>query len=106
MSTAADPFAPEIEAAVVAHMNGDHADDNLLIVRSLGGLPGATAATMTGISPDGARFEGIVDGEAQAVTIPWSGPIADRGAIRIEVVRMYEEACAALGVAPRGAGEH
>jgi putative heme iron utilization protein len=103
---APDPFAPQIEAAVVAHMNGDHVEDNLLIVRSLGGLPDATEARMTGISPAGAAFEGVVAGTAQAVTVPWSSPIADRGAIRVEVVRMYHEACAALGVAPREAGEH
>ena len=103
---APSPFAPEIEAAVVAHMNGDHPDDNLLIVRALGGLPDATEATMTGISPAGAAFAGVVDGTSQATIVPWSGPIEDRGAIRVEVVRMYHEACAALGVEPRQAGEH
>ncbi|HRW36177.1 MAG: DUF2470 domain-containing protein [Acidimicrobiales bacterium] len=101
-----DPFAPEIEAAVVAHMNGDHVEDNLLIVRSLGGLPSATDAAMVGISPAGAHFEGVVDGERTPTTVPWSAQIADRGAIRVEVVRMYHEACVALGVEPRQAGEH
>ncbi len=103
---AIDPFTPDIEAAVVAHMNGDHAEDNLLIVRSLGGLPEASDARMVGISPAGAGFEGTVGGEPHAVVVPWSAPIADRGAIRVEVVRMYHEACAALGVEPRPAGEH
>lgn len=102
----ADPFTPEISAAVAAHMNGDHVEDNLLIARSLGGQPAATAAVMTGVGPDGAAFDATVDGAPVSVTVPWSGPVADRGAIRVEVVRMYHEACAALGVEPRQAGEH
>jgi putative heme iron utilization protein len=101
-----DPFAPAIAAAVVAHMNGDHAADNLLIVRSLGGVADATAATMTGIGPDGAHFSATSPVGEQAVTIPWAVPITDRSTIRVEVVRMYHDACAALGVEPRAEGEH
>ncbi|MCB1029811.1 MAG: DUF2470 domain-containing protein [Acidimicrobiales bacterium] len=104
--TAPDPFSPQIETAVVSHMNGDHPEDNLLIVRSLGGLPAATDAKMTSISPDGASFEAIVDGEPSSVLVPWSEPIVDRPGIRMEIVRMYHEACEALGVTPRQAGEH
>lgn len=103
---APDPFSPQIEAAVVAHMNGDHVEDNLLIVRSLGGLPDATEARMVAISPAGAAFEGVVDEVATTVTVPWSAPITERAAIRAEVVRMYHEACAAMGVEPRQAEEH
>ena len=40
----AAPFTPEISAAVADHMNTDHPEDNLLIVRSLGGVPDATDA--------------------------------------------------------------
>ena len=101
-----DPFSPQVEAAVVAHMNGDHTEDNLLIVRSLGGLAEATEARMTAISPDGAVFEGVVDGAPQEVVVPWAVPVTERSTIRVEVVRMYQEACAALGIEPRRAGEH
>jgi putative heme iron utilization protein len=101
-----DPFSPQVSAAVAAHMNGDHAEDNLLIARSLGGQPGATAAVMTGVRREGAAFEATVDGAPVEVIVPWAAPITDRGAIRVEVVRMYHEACAALGVEPRQAGEH
>ncbi len=102
----ASPFSAEVSAAVAAHMNGDHVEDNLLIVRSLGGVPEATAASMTGVSPDGAAFEASVDGVPVDVVVPWSGRVADRGAIRVEVVRMYHEACEQLGLTPRQAGEH
>lgn len=100
------PFAPEVQQAVVAHMNGDHVDDNLLIVRSLGDRPDATAAVMTGYDEHGAGFDATVAGGTVPVVVPWSAPITDRGAIRVEVVRMYHDACRALGVTPRGEGEH
>lgn len=103
---APSPFSPEVQTAVVGHMNGDHVEDNLLIVQALAGRPDATAAVMTGYDEQGARFDATVDGEAVPVLVPWSVPITDRGAIRVEVVRMYQEACAALGITPRGEGEH
>jgi glyoxylase-like metal-dependent hydrolase (beta-lactamase superfamily II) len=104
--TTPSPFSPEVQAAVVSHMNGDHAYDNLLIVKALGGIDDATAATMTGYDEEGARFDATVDGEVVPVVVPWAVPIEDRGTIRVEVVRMYCEACEALGVTPRGEGDH
>ena len=103
---APSPFSPEVQAAVVAHMNGDHAADNVLIVQALAGAPEATAATMTGYDEEGAHFDATVDGAPVPVVVPWSTPITDRGVIRVEVVRMYLEACEALGVTPRAEGEH
>ena len=105
-SPSAAPFTPEIVAAVTAHMNGDHPEDNLLIARSLGGRPDATAATMTGFDEVGAQFDATVDGALVPFVVPWAVPITERATIRVEVVGMYHEACAALGVAPRQAGEH
>lgn len=101
------PFTPDVVAAVTAHMNTDHPEDNVLIVRSLGALPDATAATLADIGPAGARFEAVLaDGTTAETTVAWSGAVTERAAIRIEVVRMYHEACAALGVEPRAAEEH
>ncbi len=88
-------------------MNSDHPEDNVLIVRSLGGIPGATSATLVDIDAAGARFEvGLGDGGTAEATVAWAGPVTERAAIRHEVVRMYHEACAALGVEPRAAEEH
>ena len=105
-STEASPFTPPVVAAVTAHMNTDHPEDNLLIARSLGGLPEATSAVMTGLDADGARFSAEVDGASSEFTVPWAGPVTERPHIRHEVVRMYHEACEALGVTPRSAEEH
>lgn len=105
-SSTPDPFSPEIGAAVTAHMNGDHPEDCVLIVRGLAGLPEAEAASMTGISPAGACFNATVDGHARDVVVPWGRPILERGDLRLDVVRMYHEACAALGIEPRTAEQH
>jgi len=106
MSEPAAPFTPEIVEAVTAHMNGDHPEDNVLIVRALGGVPDATDAAMTDVSPDGATFRATVGEAAHEVTVPWASAVTERGHIRLEVVRMYHEACEALGVPPRAAEEH
>jgi hypothetical protein len=106
-SDAQPPFTPDVVAAVTAHMNTDHPEDNVLIVRSLGALPSATSASLVDIGPAGARFEATLDdGSTAESTVAWGGPVAERAAIRLEVVRMYHEACAALGVTPRAAEEH
>lgn len=87
-------------------MNGDHSEDNLLIVQALGGLPDATRANMTGYGEDGAYFEANLNGQLVPTTVKWSKPIQERGDIRLEVVRMYHESCEILGIEPRAAGEH
>lgn len=89
-------------SGVTAHMNADHADDTLLICRSLGGRPAATAATMVGLDGNGGDYLVTVGGDTEAIRIPWSRQLTERAEIRLEVVRMYEAACAALGVTPRG----
>lgn len=87
---------------VLAHMNGDHADDNLLIVRAFGAAD-ATAARMTGLDGDGGHWEATAsDGTVTPVAVPWpGGPIEERPAVRREVVLVYREACARLGLTPR-----
>jgi len=99
-------FAPEVVEAVCRHMNEDHVEDSLLIVRSLGGRPDATVAAMTGMDDTAAIFTATVDGVEQELRVPWSEQITERPQIRAEVVRMYHEACAALGIEPRAAAEH
>jgi len=97
-------FAPEIVAAVLHHMNDDHTDDNLLIVRAFGPEADAAAsATMTGLDELGGewRYE-FDDGRHATARIAWpSGSISERPEIRREVVLLYRAACAQLGVEPR-----
>ena len=97
-------FPPEVVAAVSRHMNDDHAGDALLICRTLGGRPDATAARTTGLDADGIDFAVTVGGIEVPVRIPFARRLTERAQIRREVVRMYQEACERAGVPPRAAG--
>ena len=93
-------FTPEVVAQIARHMNDDHAEDNVLIVRGLGGIGTASAARMSGLDADGMDFEATVNGIAVPVRIPFSERLTERRQVRSEAVRMYQEACVALGVTP------
>jgi hypothetical protein len=101
-----NPFGPDAITAVCKHMNDDHPDDCLLIARGLGARPTATSATMTGLDGEAAYYSAIVDGAPVEVRVPWSRPITERREVRVEVVVQYNDACKALGLTPRGEGEH
>lgn len=104
--TATEFPTPDVVAAITRHMNEDHPEDSVLICRSLGGQPSTAAATMTGLDADGADFTASTDDGTVTVRIPWSERLTERPQVRAEVVRMYHEACAALGVEPRPPVEH
>lgn len=96
-----DGFDEATIAGVTRHMNEDHAEDTLLIVRALGDRPEARAARMVGLDNDGGIYE--VDGAegTETIRIPWARRLTKRAEIRAEVVRMYDEACRRLGIEPR-----
>lgn len=94
-------FTPDVVEQIARHMNGDHAEDNVLIVRGLGGVRTASAARMSGLDADGMDFEATVNGIAVPVRIPFRERLTERRQVRGEAVRMYQEACAALGVTPQ-----
>ncbi|GAA3443852.1 DUF2470 domain-containing protein [Planomonospora venezuelensis] len=96
------PFTPDVVEAIKRHMNDDHGDDSLLIVKGLGGQPEATAATTSGVDAEAIEFTATVGGKDVTVRVPWSTTLTERAQVRWEVVRLYREACAALGVPARG----
>ncbi|MFE1646481.1 DUF2470 domain-containing protein [Microbacterium sp. P01] len=87
---------------VLAHMNDDHSDDNLLIVRAFGDRTLA-ASTMTGFDGDGGVWSVTTAGGAvRDLRVPWpGGAITERREVRREIVSLYDAACARLGVEPR-----
>ena len=91
-----EPFTPEVVAQITRHMNEDHAADNLLICRTLGGQPAATEARVSGLDADSITFLATVDGRPVPVTIPFSTRLTERRHVRAEVIRMHAEATAAL----------
>ena len=94
-------FPAEVVEAVCRHMNDDHTDDSLLIVRAFG-LPEASAAVMTGADGDAGHFRATTTTGEQDLQVPWpGGPITERAEIRREVVALYDAACARLGVERR-----
>lgn len=94
-------FSAQVVDAVLAHMNDDHTDDSLLIVRAFA-LPDAEAATMTGLDERAGHFTATTAGSSEEVRVPWpAGRISERAEIRREVVALYDEACARLGVEAR-----
>ena len=83
--------------------------ETFLTVMELGTISAAAARlnlSKSVISKRVSDFEATVEGRPVTVRVPWSKPLTERPEIRLEVVRMYTEACAILGVTPRGAQEH
>ncbi|ATQ28088.1 hypothetical protein D092_07340 [Rhodococcus ruber Chol-4] len=93
-------FEPAVVAAVTRHMNDDHADDNLLVVRAFA-EPTADVARMTGVHTEFGEWVAEVGGTETTVRVPWLEPVADRAGIRTAVVALYHAACERLGVPPR-----
>lgn len=95
-------FDDSVVAAILHHMNDDHRDDNLLIVRAFG-HPAAADAAMLGFDGDGGVWE-VTDaaGTVTEARVAWpGGPITERPEVRREVVALYDAACHRLGLTPR-----
>ncbi|MBB2976445.1 hypothetical protein FHX49_002020 [Microbacterium endophyticum] len=95
-------FDAAVQTGVLAHMNGDHSDDNLLIVRAFADSS-AVGATMTDFDGAGGTWTAAdAAGSTSDVRVAWpNGPISERREVRREIVALYDEACARLGVEPR-----
>ena len=96
-------FSPEIIAAVLHHMNDDHNDDSLLIVKAFVNAD-ATRAVMTGLDGQQGYWQYWVNDPDAPIdtTVSWpGGSITERAEIRREVVKLYENACDALGLEQR-----
>lgn len=94
-------FTPDVVAQIMRHMNDDHADDNVLICRALGGPAATERAWMSGMDADGMDFVAVAGGVETPVRVPFTERLTERRQVRAEAARMYHEACAVLGVTPR-----
>lgn len=94
-------FPPEVVAAVLHHMNDDHIEDNVLIVRAFADRD-VSDASMHDLDENGGTWRYAFEGEEQQLHIPWpSAPLLERGDIRRDIVALYDAACEKLGVAAR-----
>ncbi|TMR89830.1 DUF2470 domain-containing protein [Nonomuraea basaltis] len=93
------PFTADAIEAIKRHMNDDHADDALIIVRGLGGRPDATTAVTSDVDAEAIEF--TIDG-GERVRVPWGETITERAQVRKAVVTLYRDACGKLGLPARG----
>jgi len=94
-----DPIAPEA-AAILAHMNEDHADALPLYCRAFSPLNDILQVCMTGIDRLGFEMSVTTPSGTQTLRLPFSAPIADKTDARKALVALLKEARARLGVSP------
>jgi len=83
----------DIVQGVVEHMNDDHSDACLVIVRALGNQPNATHATMQWMDAEGADFQvSNDDGGESHIRIAFDKPISRDSQIRGHLVAMTKRA--------------
>ncbi len=90
-------FSADVVAAVLHHMNDDHRDDSVVIVRAFAGVE-PSSASMTDLDEHGGTWRYTVDGEEQELRMPWSTELTERPQLRREIVMMYRAACDKLGI--------
>ncbi len=79
---------PEQIAAMIAHMNDDHADAVLGYVHNYAGLPAAVAATLVALDANGMLVHAIIDGAPQPVAIPFDHTLRDAADARDALIAM------------------
>ncbi|MBB5075254.1 DUF2470 domain-containing protein [Nonomuraea endophytica] len=89
------PFTPDVVEAIKRHMNDDHTDDALIIVRGLGGRPEATEAVTSDVTAEAIEF--TIDG-GEKLNVPWGETLTERPQVRKAVVTLYRESCEKLGI--------
>ncbi|MEZ5321999.1 MAG: DUF2470 domain-containing protein [Microthrixaceae bacterium] len=93
MSAVSSWLSSDVIEAITSHMNSEHVDDSLIIVRSHGGVPDATGALVAHLDERSITFSvDRPDGPAGTVVVPWPAPVAERADIRRELVALVESA--------------
>lgn len=91
-----DPVAPEAEA-VIAHMNADHAEANLLYATTLAGLADATAAHMVGIDRHGITLRVETPEAPRMARLGFPEPLESADQARPAVIELLTRARAISG---------
>ncbi len=79
---------PEQIAAMIKHMNDDHADSVLGYVHHYAQLPSAESATLVSIDANGMLVHAMVDGAAQPVAIAFDHTLQDAADARDTLIAM------------------
>lgn len=86
------PLPPDAVAAMIEHMNDDHADAVLGYVHRFGALPAAQAARLVAIEPTHMLIDATVDGTTRAVEIAFDHTLRDAGDARDTLIAMARPA--------------
>lgn len=89
-------FPDHVVAAVVRHMNEDHAADTAVIVRAFSALPQVDAAEVTGVDATGLACAAQVGDTVHDIRVPFAAPVTERLGLREEITRLYHDARAML----------
>jgi putative heme iron utilization protein len=92
----ADPIVAGA-AAIIEHMNDDHADANLAYARAFTRATAATSATMTGVDRYGFELSVETDAGPRPARIGFPAPVAAPADIRKAMVDLLKSARAELG---------
>ena len=83
-------------------------DDGTIEIEASGGAKITLSSNGITIEAPEVKLDGnggtwvyTVGDAAHELTVPWSGPIAERPQIRVEIVKLYDAACERLGIEPR-----
>jgi putative heme iron utilization protein len=83
------PVLPaETVAAMIDHMNADHADAVLGYVHRFAGLAAAEAATLVSLDPTGMVVHATLDGTQRIVSIPFDHVLRDADDARDTLIAM------------------
>jgi putative heme iron utilization protein len=92
----ADPLAPHA-AAVIAHMNADHADAMTLYCKAFSKATDITAATMTGVDRYGFDMSAKTPEGPRPVRVAFPEPVRTPEDVRATLVAMAKDARSRLG---------
>lgn len=101
MSSEGAWLSPDVVAAVARHMNDDHAEDNVVICRGVGGHPTTTSASFVGLDTTEATFLAVTPDGDFDIRVPFAQPVHDRSDVRVAVAELFHRSAALLGMPER-----
>jgi heme iron utilization protein len=96
----ADPLAGAPAAGIIAHMNADHAEAQVLFCRHLAGRPDTTAASMSAVDRYGFELIAVGPTGRAALRLGFPEPCTTGEQVRAAMVALVAQARAAAAAAP------
>lgn len=85
-------FDDEFVATACRQINDHHADDALAICRTLGGVPDAERAEVTGVDGEALHLAAVVAGATVPLRVPFLEPVTESSQVRVAVVNLARRA--------------